>query len=294
MSEKMCKVVYLLNEEGRKASLLGGGDGKKKQVLYAPITKELLDLASVDNNGEAIVKIGFKGNGDAGSSWNEVKISTEIKEKYCREVRWNKPTIIDVSNVIEFDEPQTVESLLDFEKNRVLEYNKSLELNKEKIKPLLLEFEENKAIQDREEIRKQELEEKRKQELEEKRKQEALMREESKKEDEFWIKTNGSDYLKQCLNLGYNCKRKYMEERVEKEFPGFELDFDNEAGWNERVSPSQEALEEVVKWIEKGFNAKIVWLTESVHGSEYDYENGFEECEAIAFEFKNYWLVKQI
>lgn len=293
MSEKMCKVVYLLNEEGRKESLLSGGDGKKIQILYAPITKELLDLASVDKNGEAIVKIGFKGN-ESDNHWNEIKLSTKIRTTYYSNIRVNKPEIIDVLDRIEFDTPQTVESLLEFEKNRVLEYDKSLELNKEKIKLLLLEFEEKKDIYEKEELRKQELQEKRKQELQEKEKLEALKREESKKEDELWIKTNGSDYLRQCLNLGYNCKRKYMEERVEKEFPGFELDFDDEASWNERVSPSQDALDEVAKWIEKGFDAKIVWLTTSVYGSEYDYENDFEECEAIAFEFKNYWLVKQI
>lgn len=293
MSEKMCKVVYLLNEKGRKESLLSGGDGKKIQILYAPITNELLELAEVDKDGNAVVKIGFKGD-ISREYWHGVKKSTKISTQGVFGTNLHEPIIMDIEEIKEFNKLQSVESLLEFEKNRVSEYNKSLVLNEEKIKPLLLEFEEKKDIYEKEELRKQELQEKRKQEWQEKERLKALQKEEDKKEDEHWIKTKGSDYLKQCLNLGYNCKRKYMEERVEKEFPGFELDFDNEASWNARVSPSQDALDEVTKWIEKGFDAKIVWLTTSVYGSEYDYENDFEECEAIAFEFKNYWLVKQI
>ena len=56
----------------------------------------------------------------------------------------------------------------------------------------------------------------------------------------------------------------------------------------------QKALDEVVKWLDKGFDAKIVWLTNSVYGDEYDYENDFEPGEAIALKFKGYWLVREI
>lgn len=284
---KMCKVMYLLNEEGRKKSLLGGGDGNRNQIIYTPITKELLDIASVDNAGEAIVKIGYRDSGNNLYESSKVKISTEIKEERNRHYHIYEPVIKDITKVIEFNKPQTVEELLTFEKNRALEYEKSLKENEEKIKPLLLRFEEemNTLIEKEENLKK---------EKEEKQIQEKLKREAEHKDDLDWIENEGSDYLKQCVKLGYNCRRKYIEERVKKEFPDFCLDFDDYANWKERVSPSQKALDEVVKWLDKGFDAKIVWLTNSVYGDEYDYENDFEPCEAIALKFKGYWLVREI
>lgn len=289
----MCKILYLLNEEGRKASLLSGGDGNRNQSINTPVTKELLDMAWVDYNGEAIVKIGYR---DSGNEWLEssnVKIATEIKEEYIGEGVY-KPVIKDITEVVEFDKPQTIEELLAFEKNRVLTYEKSLNDNKEKIKPLLLKFEEEMKVYKKEKEEKEEKLRLKKEEREEKIRQEKLKKIAEKEEDINWIKTKGSDYLKQCLELGYNCQRKYMEERVKKEFPDFELDFDDYADWKERVSPSQEALDEVTKWLDKGFDSRIVWLTASVNGSEDDYFNNFEECEAVVIKFKDYWLVKEM
>ena len=82
------------------------------------------------------------------------------------------------------------------------------------------------------------------------------------------------------------------EIRQRKLFEGFEVDFDDTANWNTRVSPSQEALDEVTKWMNKGFNAKIVWLTCPIEDSESYYD--FEECEAVTIKFKGYDLVKII
>ena len=41
-------------------------------------------------------------------------------------------------------------------------------------------------------------------------------------------------------------------------------------------------------WIERGYDAKIVWLTDPVDEDYYD----FEECEAIRIKFKDYNLIK--
>ena len=287
---KTCKVMYLLNEEGRKESLLSDGDGKRIQELETPISKELMELASVDNDGNAVIKIGFKNNGD---SYDKVLIGYEVKE--CSIYR---PSIEKVSKVVEFDKLQTVEELLIFEKNRLEDIKKSLNESEEKLKPLLEEYilkerkKEEEKLQREEDLRiKREQEQLERGRLE---KEEKLRKEKEKEEDEKWIRTNGSEYLNQCLDLGYNCKRKYLIDRVEKQDPGFDVDFDNNAGWKVRVSPSQEALDEVVYWSEKGFKAKIVWLTASIHGGYHDFSTDFEPREAVTIQFKGYDLIKEM
>ena len=59
---------------------------------------------------------------------------------------------------------------------------------------------------------------------------------------------------------------------------------------------NKEATYDMTKYlIDKGHeDAKIVWLTESIFGCEYDYENNFKPCEAITFKFKGYDLIKEI
>jgi hypothetical protein len=49
--------TYLLSEEGRKASLLGGGDGKAVQQLSLQVPANRLHLISVDANGVARLKL---------------------------------------------------------------------------------------------------------------------------------------------------------------------------------------------------------------------------------------------
>lgn len=291
MSEKMCKVVYLLNEKGRKASLLSGGNGKRIQIIEGQLTKELLNIAKVDDDGNAIVEFGAKNI--LGHCHSKIKLSTKLIDRQGFSLY--EPKIEDAYDIVEFDKTQTVEELLNFEKNRVLEYNKSLELNKEKIKPLLEEY---KIKKEEERIEKEKREtEKELRILQEKEKNEKLqeLRKKEKEDDENWIKTNGSDYLKKCLELGYNCKRKYMEERVAKEFPEFELDFYDKSDWKDRVSPSEEAIEEVSNWLDKGFDAKIVWITKPIiEDDDYDWEYEFDCYEAIVINFKGYSLIKAI
>src|SRR5919204_6491430 len=49
--------TYLLSEEGRKASLLSGGDGKALQQLSISVPANRLHLVSVDANGVARLKL---------------------------------------------------------------------------------------------------------------------------------------------------------------------------------------------------------------------------------------------
>ena len=108
------KILYLLSEEGRKQSLLSGGDGKRIQEITAPISKEILDLASVDENGNATLKIGYTGDGN--SSYYTVVVDTKIREHsafYC------EPIIVEVFKQVEFNTIQTAEQLLKYEISRL-------------------------------------------------------------------------------------------------------------------------------------------------------------------------------
>lgn len=49
----MIKVQYQLDEKGRKASLLAGGNGKAQQFIDVEVTAELLVLVHVDDDGTA-------------------------------------------------------------------------------------------------------------------------------------------------------------------------------------------------------------------------------------------------
>lgn len=291
-------VMYLLNEEGRKKSLLSGGDGKHVQVIETPVTEELLNLASVDKNGNAVVKIGYRGKGDDWSDSDRVAISTKIEDDSFRRHKNEEPKIVDVRKQIEFDNIQTVESLLIFERDRVKKYEKSLEENQELLKSLIIDFKKEQEEKERK-LKEERIKQEEKRLQEEKINQENKLKKQAEKqaekqEDIEWIKSKGSEYLNQCISLGYNCQRKYIEERVSKEFEGFEVDFNDTANWNTRVSPSQEALDEVTKWIDKGFNAKIVWLTAPIRRdkNDYGYCLDFEECEAVTIKFKGYDLIK--
>src|SRR5918996_2333173 len=49
--------TYLLSEDGRKASLLGGGDGRAVQQVTFPVPASRLHLVAVDGNGIARLKL---------------------------------------------------------------------------------------------------------------------------------------------------------------------------------------------------------------------------------------------
>ena len=50
-------ISYYLTEAGRRASLLAGGDGKRDQLVYAPVTPELLAVVTVSPDGSVGTRI---------------------------------------------------------------------------------------------------------------------------------------------------------------------------------------------------------------------------------------------
>ena len=124
---KLCKVMYLLSEEGRKASLLSGGDGKEMQCITTDINEDILKLARVTTDGEVYITIGFKdfsysdyleGKNLTSSNWMkniDAVISTKVV--YVDWKNFYEPYIKKVDGFKRFDKPQTVEQLIEFQNN---------------------------------------------------------------------------------------------------------------------------------------------------------------------------------
>lgn len=292
IDKKTATIKYLLNEKGRKNSLLNGDNGKELQEIQAEISERLLKYASVSQNGGVTLEIGFKDN-----RYNEVIIDYEEAND------WLGKYIKKINKVCFFDKIMTANELLDWEEKRI----SKLEKLKDKYKDIM-EAREKKLKE--EELLKQEKEKRQKEEWERKRAIEEqdkllLAEEKKKKEKAFieernkWIAEKGSQYLKDALELGYKINRKYVFERASKELENFKVDMDDKAYWQEKGNPTQNALEEVKELIKEGYNAEIVWLTDAVEDvdekNEY-YDEPFESCEAIViFDYLGkYNLVKEI
>lgn len=261
----MAKVYYTLNEEGRKQSIISGGDGKALQVIETENTKEIVELGHVMPSGEVYLYVGFEQiyNNQA-NGYVLTDLELDLK---------GKPVIRKRTESIEFSTVQTVKDLIVFEKTRrirIADLQSSLEPEYEKA---LEEWSKVQAEEDR--IREEENE--KTQAI-----RERIKKENQEKQDKLevekleWIKTYGSDYLKEAVSLGYACQRSYVDERLAKELPDFVVDYKENAYWEERACPSQDALKEVKKLLEQGYHAEIVWLTNPI---DDDYE--FEHQETI-------------
>lgn len=292
IDKKTATIKYLLNEKGRKNNLLNGGNGKELQEIQAEISMRLLKYAPVSRDGEVTLEIGFKDN-----RYNGVIIDYKVAHDELGDY------IQEIYEKNYFDRVMTADELLSWEEKRFSKleelkekYKNIIDERKKKVKEkeLLKQAEEQKQKEERE--RKKAIEEQDKLVLEEgKKKKEKVFIEERNK----WITEQGSQYLKDALELGYKINRKYVFERASKELENFKVDIDDKAYWQEKCNPSESALEEVKGLIEEGYNAEIVWLTDAVEDAdekdEYYYEP-FEPCEAIViFDYLGkYNLVKEI
>jgi len=256
---KTAEIRYLINEEGRKASILAGGDGKEKQVLECECTPELLELAKVNSDGGVILDL-----------TGEIVLDLELKPGKPGQITPlnvlfpEPPKIKEVhqkwSGKYYFSAPQTPGELIAWEKAR-----------REKVAARLAELqpEYDRLMEEYRVDYAQCVEEKEKRDAEEvARKKEAeerasVAKKAAEEEKAAWIQVHGSEYLKKAVGLGYDCQRQYVVERAGIEFPDFQVDFDKEAFWKARTCPSPEALEMVEELISKGFRTEVVWLLEA-------------------------------
>lgn len=85
-----------------------------------------------------------------------------------------------------------------------------------------------------------------------------------------WIEEYGDEKLKLALKHTYKCQEDYVTQRASIEYPGFCVDYRDNAEWNERPSPTMEALTILDAIIDSGTEAEIKWVTKRHDESEYD------------------------
>ncbi|WP_422448980.1 hypothetical protein [Thermoanaerobacterium sp. DL9XJH110] len=265
---------------------MSGGNGKELQEICCDVTPEILELAKVDKYGNIEnLDIGVKISvyEDKEYSLNEVLVDYTLVEGqsfrgfYCN--------IEGVREVKRFSEPQTVEQLIEWEKNRVKKITEKKAILEEQKKLLEKEYKKKEKIINEQE---QELEKKKK-EKEEKIRQK---KEQIIKERKAWIEQHGSEKLKLALELGYECQTDYVYERARKEFPDFTLDYFDNGCWDEADNPSFETLKAVKELIDKGYNAYIVKIKkfpyDEDNDSENDYNDYYDNIEGEAIVISNY------
>jgi len=288
---KMARIEYLLDEAGRKKSLLAGGDGKELQVVEADITPEIINLAKVDGEGNVKLEVGFS----TGNSTRRVIVDKKPVKMYDGK-GWGW---LEEDRVHFFDEPQSVDSLVAWEQARVkrLKAAETDPANLEIIAELEAEHAIREAQKAESEARQAANRAKEAAEREAREAEEKAMKEEREREKRQWIDQHGSNYLKKATKLGYDCQRQYVTERAAREFPGFTVDFNNYADWRSRSCPSEEALELLEDILNRGFkDAKIVWLTAPpYYWSRYS-DGHYEAREAVVVGdyLGRYTLIKEL
>ncbi|NNG67539.1 hypothetical protein [Caldanaerobacter subterraneus] len=277
-------VTYYLNEKGRKDAILKGMDGKVRQTILVPVTPELLEVAEVDSEGDIIVNVCTKKVYKVREISKNLDLSVPVDDTVysVRTYVMNYPVLSSEEETIYFDHVPDKEEMYEFILRKYKEEKENYEKAKAELETKLKEFEENILPQliskEKEKLQKKILEE----QIEKEKKQKEL---EEKKE---WIEKYGSEYLKKAFAQGFDCQRLYVKERAAKEFPGFIVDFDDRVSWKERSCPSEQALEEMIKLKEKGYDADVVWVTwvpADLQGEDEEYYE-FEEQEAVVI--RNY------
>lgn len=127
---------------------------------------------------------------------------------------------------------------------------------------------------------------------EEKRARAAAEKAAAEAEKQTWVEEHGSEHLRKALCAGYDCQRLYVTERAAKEFPGFTVDFGDDARWDNRSCPSEEALA-----ISLGVpTSRVVWLTAPARKLRGMEAEDWESREAVVVEdwLGKYDLVREV
>jgi FMN phosphatase YigB (HAD superfamily) len=285
------KIFYLLSEAGRKDSIKKGGDGKAFQVIETDVTPEILELAKVTDDGQVLLAVGcavdYKGERKAYDFAYPIQDYEMVQSSVFEE-----PRIKPVLKEVFFDTVQTSEQLIAHEKARLERIAKNKAEVEKAVQEAMLVYKANQA---------QRALEKAALEKEKAERKAAIEAEKAafEKDRRDWILAHGSAYLRDCLEMGIKANLEYVVERAELEFPDFTVDYADNARWEEKFSPSPEALSELKELRKKDIDAEIVWLTSPAKERTDDdcyYEQGFDPCEAILIRnfLGRYCLVKKM
>ena len=295
MKNEKVAIFYLLNDKGRKIAIEKDLFNGELQMIVSPMTKELLDLCEIDSQGNGIITVGFVASSESNKRdlfnymyQNEVsydfkyymqdKVTTGFEIQQFSQ--YSTPSIKKIVEYKRFGDIQTLESLIKYKKNEDFNLKEAKKNIEKQLEDKLKIFEENKKIELKEKEDKQKENEKAKMEREQKQREELEIM-------LNWIEEHGSSYLKTCVDLGYDFEETFIKEKARMEIPNFDLDFEGRYEFEKTTKPpSEELLDEVVKLIEKGYEAEVSVLT---YDSEYEYEQGLE---FVTIDFHNVIAVK--
>lgn len=287
--EKYATINYLLNEKGRKDHILKGGNGMRFQSLNVEVNDTIINLAEISEYGEIEVNIGFDKNKNRKGEFRTIRTDYEFT--------YGCDNISAVWSLIEFDTVMESQELIEFEAKRI----KELKIKEEK---MLIEVEEKKKLKEErkaeaDRIRKEqervqekkyiEAQKEREEAYIKKRDEEEKQIREWEKERDLWIKENGSNYLKDAIDLGYKIDNIYIKERANKELAQFEVDFNDYLYYEKIEEPSETAIREVKRYIELGYEAQIVTIMCGIDGMECE-----EEGIVIPKYLNRYCLVRMV
>lgn len=240
--QPILSIRYLLDEEGRKASLLSGGDGKAVQIVRCNVTPTNIELAHVREDGDVSLDltehlpddwyIGEDGEEPEDDSYQCIKHHTKV-------FTFSKP--MTPGTLVQWEKKRRAKTTPDEETLKRCEASLQDYIDRQKdYEEGFLEFH-----------------------AEEERARQAAFRA-AEADRKKWIQDHGSDYVKRATNMGYDCARQYARERSELEFPEWYLDFDCKARWSKKACPSSEALDDAEEATSRGHKAVVIWLKDEV------------------------------
>lgn len=265
---------YLLNEEGRKKSLLQGGNGCMIQHITGELNEIVLQYATVSSNGTAEIMI----SSERTPSGIYPKLEVENYSRSYVPIH----TISDEHSILDyyiipihgfsfFSEPQTVEQLLSFLEERQLFLKNRKELVEKYIeedKQHAMKQDPIKSYQEKNSHYRQ------KKNVDEKAFWSQL--------ENDWIMTYGSFHLKLLYTQNYAFQKQYAVERAKLEFPDFEVK--DGMYLNLHQCPTEKNLELLQFYKEKQYDANIVSMKKVVSHNKNSIDSLNEEWSFIEVE----------
>jgi len=99
LMNKKVTVIYYLSQSGQKESIRQGGDGKQDQKFEADLTPELLEVSSVNKDGDIILDV-------------QVPVFNNPLANFYGRTYFNQVSPL-------FDSPQTIEQLIAWKKEQI-------------------------------------------------------------------------------------------------------------------------------------------------------------------------------
>lgn len=251
----MVTIQYVLSKIGQKASLLAGGKGERVQTIVIPHgTPEypaLVSLAHVDTNGKATLELhtSCPQVPDGGYRVREYDSPPAVALLLAHE---QERRAFVAQREAKYEQAMVDELLADvpsslIEKSYTYGWRVKAAANSraeavgtERLRQAREEADRRNA-EDKANAERAKAEQEAEKARKEREKEAAKARKEA--EIEAWANQYGSDRLRRCVAEGIECGAIYRSERLNLEYPGWEIDDSSLPSWDEPRNPPTEALE---------------------------------------------------